>query len=90
MTKDELGHFEAEIIKMYLPKTDRKIRKQIRKYCNENNIPIFSENLKKRLEGIEKAIVRHRYTDYDAMVRMVGRDRARFYIGQELPQKEVQ
>lgn len=83
MIKSDIPQMEHTIVQMYMPHLDKSMRRQIVKYCRTKNIAIYSEHLKRTLQGVEASIIRHRYTDYDSIIKLVGKERARFYIGQE-------
>lgn len=79
MNDAQLGQIETELLEIYMPGISKAHRKALRKLCKEKGIKIFSPELQTCFRGLLESIIRHRETNYDEAVRIVGKERARFY-----------
>ena len=80
MNDAQLGQLETELLKIYMPGLSKGHRKALRKLCKEKGFKIYSPELKQHLTNLLASIIRHRETQYEEIVEVVGKERARFYV----------
>jgi len=88
MTREAaMGEMKASIIRYLFPNLSKGQMKRLRVLTDEKGITWLDCKLGENLKGVLASIIRHEETHYDDVIRMVGKERARFYVNGTVSQK---
>lgn len=80
MDEQQRTQIEAAIVRELFPGITAKRSKKLRKLARDKGIHIFNPAVVDHLRNILVSIIRHNDTNYDSIVKVVGKARARYYI----------
>jgi hypothetical protein len=78
--QSEFGELQSLIIRYFLPNIDKTCMKRLKKLIKEKGVETIHPDFESNICALFCSIARHTATDYENIVKQVGKEKARFIV----------